>query len=176
MSASKDAIEALANSSENITDPKVFDVYRSYLKCAKFCVASDSEHLLSHRHSGSLQGNIMNKLLDSISSSLSGEIEAATRDMDSDDHHVLTTHKTPLEMYAFLINWISSAAEAVKTPGEEGAAASKPKVRLSFQLLLSSTEGSSRKDAHPRPPRRREAQKRKTPGAGRIKSLRHWLF
>jgi hypothetical protein len=35
MSSSKDAIEALANSSENITDLKVFDVYRSYLKCAK---------------------------------------------------------------------------------------------------------------------------------------------
>jgi len=43
MGRSKDAIEALANSPENITDPKVFDVYRSYLKCAKFGVASDSE-------------------------------------------------------------------------------------------------------------------------------------
>ena len=77
----------------------------------------------------------MNKLLDSVSSSMSVEIEAAARDMDSDDHHILTTHKTPLEMYAFLINWISSAAEAVKTPGEEGAAASKPKVCVAFQLL-----------------------------------------
>ncbi len=35
MSCSKDAIEALANSPENITDHSVFDVYRSYLKCAK---------------------------------------------------------------------------------------------------------------------------------------------
>ena len=35
MSCSKDVIEALANSPENIMDPNVFDVYRSYLKCAK---------------------------------------------------------------------------------------------------------------------------------------------
>ena len=35
MSCSQDAIEALANSPESITDPKVFDVYRSYLKCAR---------------------------------------------------------------------------------------------------------------------------------------------
>lgn len=74
----------------------------------------------------------MNKLLDSVSSSMSVEIESATRDMETDDPHVFTPHKTPLEMYAFLINWISSAAEAVKTLGEEGAAASKPKVRMSF--------------------------------------------
>jgi len=86
----------------------------------------------------------MNKLLDSVSSSMSVEIEAAARDMDSDDHHVLTTHKTPLEMYAFLINWISSAAEAVKTPGEEGAAASKPKVRVALQLLPRPLKGFQR--------------------------------
>lgn len=77
----------------------------------------------------------MNKLLDSVSSSMSVEIEAAARDMDSDDHQVLTAHKTPLEMYAFLINWVSSAAEAVKTPDGEDAAASKPKVCVSFESL-----------------------------------------
>ncbi len=86
-----------------------------------------------HRYSGSLNAGVMNKLHDSVSSMMSVEIEAAARDMDSDDHHVLTAHKTPLEMYAFLINWISSAAEAVKTPGEEGATALKPKVCKSFQ-------------------------------------------
>ena len=80
----------------------------------------------------------MNKLHDSVSSMMSVEIEAAARDMDSVDHHVLTAHKTPLEMYAFLINWISSAAEAVKPSGEEGVTALKPKVCKSFQPLLSS--------------------------------------
>ena len=49
---------------------------------------------------------------------MSVEIEAAAREMDSDDHHVLTAHKTPLEMNAFLVNWISSAAEVVKMLGE----------------------------------------------------------
>jgi len=84
------------------------------------------------------------KLLNSVSSSTSVEIEAAVRDMDSDDHHILTTHKAPLEMYALLINWISSAAEAVKTPGEGGAAASKPKVRMAFQLLPRPLKGFQR--------------------------------
>jgi len=74
----------------------------------------------------------MNKLLDSVSSSMSAEIESAARDMETDDPHMFTAHKTPLEMYAFLINWISSAAEAVKALGDEDAAASKPKVRISF--------------------------------------------
>lgn len=74
----------------------------------------------------------MNKLLDSVFSSMGVEIESAARDMEADDPHVFTAHKAPLEMYAFLINWISSAAEAVKTPGEEGAAASKPKVCVTF--------------------------------------------
>ena len=129
MSCSKDAIEALANSPESITDPSVFDVYRSYLKCEKFwCCVRSQVLTYSHRYSGSLNAGVMNKLHDSVSSMMSVEIEAAARDMDSDDHHVLTAHKTPLEMYAFLINWISSAAEAVKTSGEEDATASKPKV------------------------------------------------
>jgi condensin complex subunit 1 len=78
----------------------------------------------------------MNKLHDSVTSMMGVEIEAAARDMDSDDHRALTAHKTLLEMYAFLINWISSAAEAVKTLGEEGAAVSRPKVRTSFSTFV----------------------------------------
>src|SRR5260370_33848914 len=80
---------------------------------------------------------MMNKLLDSICSSMSAETEAAARDMDSDDHHVLMAHKIPLEMYAFLVNWISSAAEAVKTPGEGDVATSKPKARVPLPLSRS---------------------------------------
>ena len=68
---------------------------------------------------------------------MSVEIGAAARDMDSDDHRA----QTPLEMYAFLINWTSSAAEAVKTPGEEDTTASKPKVCKSFQQLLIIPQG-----------------------------------
>jgi len=134
----KDAIEALTNSPDNITDPSVFDVYRSYLKCANlWCCVRLQSLTYAPRYSGSLNAGVMNKLHDSVSSSMGVEIEAAARDMDSDDHHVLAAHKTPLEMYAFLINWISSAAEAVKTLGEEDAAASKPKVCTAFQNLLS---------------------------------------
>ena len=98
----------------------------------------------SHRYSGSLSAGVMNKLHDSLSSMMSVEIEAAARDMDSADHHVLAAHKTPLEMYAFLINWISSAAESVKTLGEEGVTASKPKVCNSFQHLFSSLKAFQR--------------------------------
>jgi condensin complex subunit 1 len=117
----------------------------------------------------------MNKLLDSVSSSMGAEIEAAARDMESDDHHLLISHKTPLEMYAFLINWTSSAAEAVKIPGGEEAAFSKPRVRVSFSLC-SRCLASSREGVDPRPLRLQGVPKRRAPGAGWIKSPRHWLF
>ena len=176
MSCSKDAIEALANSPENITDPNVFDVYRSYLKCAEiWCYLRLQALTCSHRHSGSLSAGVMNKLHDSLSSMMSVEIEAAARDMDSADHHVLAAHKTPLEMYAFLINWISSAAESVKTLGEEGATALKPKVCSSFQHRARPLK-CSREDAPPRPVHLQGTQKGKMPGAGRIKSLRRCPF
>ena len=98
------AVEVVAESSSSITDGEIFDVYRSILK-----------------HAGTVPGSVMSKLLDSVSSGLQAELEATLRDIDTGNQQVYMEHKTPLEMYAFLLSWFVTAAESVKTP-EEGDA------------------------------------------------------
>lgn len=98
------AVEALADSSDSITEPAVFDAYRSLLK-----------------HAEHLQGTTMSKLLDSISSAFQAQVEATSRDLDDEDPEMYKSHKTSLEMYAFLFQWFVTAAEKVKATGEEEA-------------------------------------------------------
>jgi len=95
-------VEAVAESSYSIRDDEIFNSYRSLLK-----------------HSDQVPGQIMSKLLDSISSGLQAEMEATLRDIEGGDQPTYTAHKMPLEIYAFLLNWFVSAAERVKAP-EEG--------------------------------------------------------
>src|SRR5882757_6291249 len=96
------AVEAVAESSDAIQDPEVFDAYQSLLK-----------------HSDVVPGSIMSKLLDSISSGLAVELEATNRDIETGDQKKYMAHKTPLEMYAFLLHWFVTAAEKVKASDEE---------------------------------------------------------
>lgn len=98
------AVEAVAESSDAITDAEVFDVYRYLLK-----------------HSASVQGAIMSKLLDSISSGLQAELDATMRDIEQGDQQGYMSHKTPLEMYAFLLQWFVTAAEKVKASDDDEA-------------------------------------------------------
>ena len=99
------AVNALAHSSNSITDPDVFDAYRSLLK-----------------HAAALQGTHMTKILDSICSAYNSEVDAALRDIDQEEQQVYMAHKMPLEMYAFLLQWFVSAAEKVKATGEDAPA------------------------------------------------------
>ncbi|KDQ52062.1 hypothetical protein JAAARDRAFT_62069 [Jaapia argillacea MUCL 33604] len=103
------AVEAVAESSDAITDPQVFDVYRSLL-----------------RYADALQGPLMSKLLDSISSGLAAQLESTLHDLDNEDQQTAVSHKAPLEMYAFLLQWFVSAAEKVKGAGEEEDAPAVP--------------------------------------------------
>lgn len=96
------AVEAVADSPDAITDPQIFDIYRSILK-----------------YPDAVPGSVMSKLLDSISDALAAEVEATTRDVEEGDQQTFMAHKTPLEMYAFLLQWFVSAAEKVKAPGTE---------------------------------------------------------
>lgn len=106
------AVEAVAESSDAIKDPEVFDVYRSLLK-----------------HSKHVPGTIMSKLLDSISSGLQAELDATVRDEQGDQQEYME-HKLPLEMYGFLLQWFVTAAEKVKaSDDDDGAAAPAPKAR-----------------------------------------------
>lgn len=97
------AVEAVANSSDAIRDPEVFDVFRSVLK-----------------YSASVPGTIMNKVLDSITSGLQGEIEATMRDIESGDQAAYSSHRLPLELFAFLLQWFVTAAEKVKGKDDDG--------------------------------------------------------
>lgn len=105
------AVEALAESSESITDPAVFDSYRSLLK-----------------YSESLQGSTMTKLLDSVSSAFQAELDATLRD-EEDENQAYMVHKLPLEMYAFLLQWFVAAADKVKSAGEDEDAPPPPATR-----------------------------------------------
>lgn len=94
-------------------NPEVFDVYRSLLK-----------------HSDAVPGAIMSKLLDSISSGLQAELDATLRDIEQGDQQSYLSHKTPLEMYAFLLQWFVTAAEKVKASEDNDVPpASAPKPR-----------------------------------------------
>lgn len=106
------AVEAVAESSDAITDAEVFDVYRYLLK-----------------HSASVQGTVMSKLLDSISSGMQAELDATMRDVEQGDQQGYMSHKTPLEMYAFLLQWFVTAAEKVKASDDDEAAAPNAKGR-----------------------------------------------
>ncbi|KAI0667334.1 non-SMC mitotic condensation complex subunit 1-domain-containing protein [Trametes maxima] len=107
------AVDALANSSDNITNPAVFDAYRSLLK-----------------HAAALQGAHMIKILDSLSSAYLAHLDATVRDIDEEDQQTcIAAHKMPLEMYAFLLSWFVTAAEKVKTAGDDDAPAPAPKAR-----------------------------------------------
>lgn len=103
-SVSTGAVEAVAESSEAIMVPQVFDIYRSILK-----------------YSDVVPGGVMSKLLDSISSGLLAQVDATLRDVEQEDQQTYMAHKTPLEMYAFLLQWFVSAAEKVKGSAEEDA-------------------------------------------------------
>lgn len=104
------AVEAVADNQEAISDPEVFDVYRSLLK--------HSEHLV---------GSHLSKMLDSLLSGFQAEAEATARDVESDDNEMFAQHRTALEMYAFLMHWFSVAADKFSPKDEDGAAAAKPK-------------------------------------------------
>ncbi|OCB84889.1 hypothetical protein A7U60_g8111 [Sanghuangporus baumii] len=126
------AVEQVAESSENITNPHVFDVYRSLLKCAD-----------------ALQGSTMNKLLDSVISGLLAEYESAMKDLDLGDPDSISAHRTPLEMYAFLLQWFVSAAEKVKSREDDDApAAAAPKARRGRGGKVANQRSSGKKDAH----------------------------
>ncbi|KAG2363022.1 non-SMC mitotic condensation complex subunit 1-domain-containing protein [Suillus spraguei] len=106
------AVGAIAHSSEEITDPEIFDIFRSLLK-----------------HSDAVAGAYMSKMLDALLSAFGAQIDAAIRDSKEEDQQIVMAHKLPLEMYAFLVNWFVGAAEKVKAMDEEDAPPAPVKAR-----------------------------------------------
>ncbi|KAF9233399.1 non-SMC mitotic condensation complex subunit 1-domain-containing protein [Melanogaster broomeanus] len=106
------AVDRIAHSSDAIIEMEIFDIFRSLLK-----------------HADAVPGPLMSKLLDSIASGFSAQIDATMRDSREDDQQVVMEHKTPLEMYPFLLHWFVSAAEKVKPVVEDDATQPQPKPR-----------------------------------------------
>lgn len=103
------AVEAVAESSDAIADPDVFNIYCSLLK-----------------HSEAVPGLVMSKLLDSLSSGFQAELDATIRDIEQEEAQVYMAHRQPLERYAFLLQWFVSAAEKVKGSDNEDAGPATP--------------------------------------------------
>ena len=103
-------VETVAESSENIANPATFDTYRSLLK-----------------HHSHLKSSVMNKMLDSISSGLATQVDAAMHDIESEDQQTAMSHRLPLEMYCFLLQWfVSIAGEGKPTEGDDPISAPPP--------------------------------------------------
>lgn len=95
-------VESVATNSGAVADEEVFGVYCSILKNAE-----------------DVSGLVMKQLLDSILSGLQAEVEATNRDLNDADEHTYMGHKTPLEIYAFLLFWFLTAAEKVKVSDKD---------------------------------------------------------
>lgn len=91
----------------------------------------------------------MNKLLDSVSSGFFAEYESTMRDLDGGDPDALSAHRTPLEMYGFLLHWFVSAAERVKTHnnGDDEAVAPAPRARRGRGGKVVNARGAAKRDA-----------------------------
>ncbi|KAG2065165.1 hypothetical protein BDR04DRAFT_1033409, partial [Suillus decipiens] len=124
------AVGAIAHSSEEITDPEIFDIFRSLLK-----------------HSDAVAGAYMSKMLDALLSAFGIQIDAAIRDSKEEDQQIVMAHKLPLEMYAFLVNWFVSAVEKVKAMGEENAPPAPVKARRGWGGKTGASRAVAKKTA-----------------------------
>lgn len=89
----------------------------------------------------------MNKLLDSVASGLLSEFESTMKDLDIGDPESIAAHRTPLEMYAFLLQWFVSATEKVKSGNDEDApAAPAPKSRRGRGGKATNTRTTAKRD------------------------------
>ncbi|KAG0695301.1 non-SMC mitotic condensation complex subunit 1-domain-containing protein [Suillus ampliporus] len=102
------AVGAISHSSEEITDPEIFDIFRSLLK-----------------YPDAVAGAYMSKMLDALLSAFGAQIDAAIRDSKEQDQQIIMAHKLPLEMYAFLVNWFARRGRGGKSGTSKAAAAKK---------------------------------------------------
>jgi condensin complex subunit 1 len=111
------AIDSVVNDPDSIThsSPTTFDVFRSILKYAD---------------SPNVSANILTKTLDQISSSLVTHANAVVA-IGYEDMDAPMAHKTPLEMWAFLLQWFVVVAEKGAGKGEETRAVGRTKTTKS---------------------------------------------
>jgi condensin complex subunit 1 len=96
-----DILPSLSSDPDSITDPIIFDTFRSILK-----------------HADVVPGPVMSTLLDSLLEGLTAVVDRVLRDEEGylagDRESGMEDKRAPLERYAFLLQWFVSAAEKVK--------------------------------------------------------------
>lgn len=119
------AIDSVVGDPESIVNssPTTFDVFRSILKYAD---------------SPKVSANILTKTLDQISSSLANHTVVVC-EMGYDDMDAPLIHKTPLEMWAFLLQWFVVVAEKGAGKGDESRTTTKTKGAKSKKGSAAST-------------------------------------
>ncbi|KAG0090671.1 Condensin complex subunit [Podila epicladia] len=91
-------VDSLQDASGNITDDNLFDQIRSFIK-----------------HFNTLQKKTATKVWDIVLSGFNAELQVTAQDLDFNDQDAYLQHRTPLEMYGFLIYWIISITEQKAT-------------------------------------------------------------
>ncbi|KAI8991499.1 non-SMC mitotic condensation complex subunit 1-domain-containing protein [Mycotypha africana] len=81
-------------SSENISDPLIFDKIRSFLK-----------------YFPNVQPRILSRLFDIILSAFRVEVKSTAEDLDNNDKQTFSTHRFNLELYGFLVHWFIMLTE-----------------------------------------------------------------
>ncbi|KAI9242455.1 MAG: armadillo-type protein [Podila humilis] len=91
-------VDSLQDASGNITDETLFDQIRSFIK-----------------HFNTLQKKTATKVWDIVLSGFNAELQVTAQDLDFNDQDAYLQHRTPLEIYGFLIYWIISITEQKAT-------------------------------------------------------------
>ncbi|GAA5928884.1 condensin subunit YCS4 [Sporobolomyces koalae] len=98
-------VDTLATDSSEIVDQSTFDKLRSLIKVAD-----------------QLSGPTLSKLVDSLLSGFSTEIDQTRQSENPSDHTAYRAHKTALECYAFLVSWFVTVAEKLAQSASATAA------------------------------------------------------
>ncbi|MBW0471967.1 hypothetical protein O181_011682 [Austropuccinia psidii MF-1] len=87
-------VDQLTTSPQSITEPDMFDIFQSLLKCAL-----------------TLPQSALRSVLDVLPSAFEAETLLTLRDANPSDHTAYKSHRPALERYAFLLLWLVEACE-----------------------------------------------------------------
>ncbi|GAA6010798.1 hypothetical protein JCM11491_002951 [Sporobolomyces phaffii] len=99
-------VDTLANDANAISNQSTFDTVRSFFKIAD-----------------QLSGPTLSKLVDSVLSGFSTEIDLTRASENPSDHTEYRAHKVALEAYSFLVSWLVTLGEKLAQSAASGAAA-----------------------------------------------------
>ncbi|RMD40113.1 hypothetical protein DV735_g5016, partial [Chaetothyriales sp. CBS 134920] len=117
-------IDQISENPENVLINSVFDSLQFLLKCVPIrssletppetppLLESGTDLFALSRHSSLLTGPSLSKILGLLVSGLAIAADIAHQDIEGDEQDNLQTHRTSLEVYAFLLQWTVAGVEA----------------------------------------------------------------